>query len=130
MLNSVSLVGRAGNDPDIKVFNSGHKLAELRMAINRPGKEQGKQETDWFDIKIWGKSADIAEQYVKKGHIFGVIGELQVEKWEHNGNQRSKVVVNAHNLRLMQPKEQQPQQEQQQEQTEADIFDGAEATEF
>ncbi len=102
MINNVVLVGRAGADPTIKTFSSGAQLVELNMAVNRGGKD--KQETDWFQIKIWGKVAEIAEQYVKKGHLFGIIGELQQERWEKNGEKLSKVVVVARGLKLMQPK--------------------------
>lgn len=95
MINNVVLVGRAGRDPEIREFNNGNKLAELSMAVQR-----NKEETDWFDIKIWGKAADTAANYIKKGHIFGVIGRLQQEKWESEGQKRSKVTVHVHSISL------------------------------
>lgn len=101
MINNVVLVGRAGGDPEAKTFSSGSKVVSLNMACNRPTKEK---ETDWFQVKIWGKAAETAEKYIKKGHLFGVEGRLQQETWEDNGNKRSKVVVVANAVRLMQPK--------------------------
>lgn len=110
MLNSVCLVGRAGSDPEIKTFSSGSILAELRMALTRPGKDKGTTETDWFQVKLWGQPAETAKAYLKKGHLFGITGELQEEHWESNGQKRSKVVVVARTLKLMQPKDSQPAQ--------------------
>ena len=103
MINNVVLVGRAGANPTIKTFNSGSKVAELNMALNRGSKD--KQETDWFHVKFWDKQAEIAEAYIKKGHLFGVTGELQEEKWEKNGQEQRRVVVIGRTLKLMQPKD-------------------------
>lgn len=101
MINNVVVVGRAGGDPELREFSSGAKVASLSMAIKRPAKED---ETDWIDIKIWGKSAEIAMSYIKKGHLFGVEGRLQQEKWQDQGVNKSRLLVVANNVRLMQPK--------------------------
>lgn len=101
MINSVALVGRAGKDPDSKSFSSGAKCVNLTMAVNRPTKEK---ETDWFDIQLWGLQAEIAEKYIKKGHLFGIQGNLKQETWEKDNQKHSKIVVVGHVLRLMQPK--------------------------
>ncbi len=104
MINSVVLVGRAGDDPAVRAFASGSMLAELSMAVDRQGKD-GDRKTDWFSVKLWGKPAEIARDYVRKGHLFGITGELQQETWTgDNGAKRSKIVVIAHKLKLMQPK--------------------------
>lgn len=101
MLNNVSLVGRAGKDPEIKNFQSGSKVATLNMAVTRPTKEK---ETDWFTVKIWGNQAEIASKYIKKGHVFGVTGSLRTEEWEKDGTKHSKVVVVANQVTLLNPK--------------------------
>ncbi len=101
MINNVVIVGRAGKAPELKTFSSGAQVASLSMAIKRPTKED---ETDWIDVKIWGKSAEIAQKYIKKGDLFGVEGRLHQETWEQEGQKRSKLIVAANNVRLMQPK--------------------------
>ena len=105
MINQVTLVGRAGKDPDCKTFNNGKIVCNLSMAIKRPAAGEDKTETDWFHIKLWGKQAEVAQKFLKKGHLFGVIGELREEKWEDNGSKRSKVVVHGNRFILMQPKD-------------------------
>jgi len=102
VINSVTLVGRAGGDPEATVFNNGNKVVSISMALKRRVKEQDL--TDWVQIKLWGKSADVAQEYIRTGHLFGVVGELRQESWESNGQKRSKLVVNAQTLKLMQPK--------------------------
>jgi single-strand DNA-binding protein len=126
VINNVVLVGRATRDPEVSTFNSGSKVAKVGIALNRPGKEK---KTDFFDVEIWGKSAEVAETYLKKGHLFGVeAGRLELQTWESNGNKRSKVVVSTHNIKLMQPKgsgDAEPEQEQQQQQEPTDdVFGG------
>lgn len=121
MINSVALVGRAGGDPSVRTFESGSKVAEINMALTRPGKD-GKKETDWIQVKVWGKAAEVAEQYIKKGHLFGVTGELQQESWTKDGDKRSKIVVVARQLKLMQPKNEGNAQSE--DTSDADIFGG------
>jgi len=101
-LNNVALCGRAGRDPEVRHFESGKILAELSMAVQRPFKNaDGSHDTDWFQVKFWGKAAEAARDYLKKGQIFGVVGRLEVEKWQdQQGNNRSKVVIVANELKL------------------------------
>jgi len=121
LINTIVLVGRAGADPQIKTFESGNKIAEIRMAVNRQGRENGTEETDWFSVRFWANTAETAEKYVKKGDLFGVTGELRLEKWESNGEKHSRPVIAGKRLTLM-PKSQAaaPQQKQSAE----DIFSG------
>lgn len=121
-MNNVCLIGNAGRDPDVKTFEGGKKKVSISMAVRRPSKDD---KTDWFDIEIWDKAAEIAEQYLKKGHRFGIVGRLQQHTWEENGNKRSKVLVVARDLILLQPKadgSQQDQAETSNEEPSQDIF--------
>ena len=65
-VNSVTLVGRAGRDPEVRYFESGSMVANLTMAVNRRSRDD---EPDWFNLEIWGKQAQVAADYVKKGSI-------------------------------------------------------------
>lgn len=101
MFNQVTLVGNAGSDPDVKSFGDGKKVAKVNMGVTRPTKNK---ETDWFTCEMWGKQAEIAEQYLKKGDRFLATGSLQNQEWEHNGEKKRKTVVHVREIRLMQPK--------------------------
>ena len=65
MINSVVIVGRAGQDPDMKYFESGKVKTSFSVAVSRWSKEGEK--TDWFNIELWDKNAEFAGEYVKKG---------------------------------------------------------------
>lgn len=76
-VNTVILVGRAGNYPEIKHFESGRTQALFSLAVSRPRSSlEGEGETDWFKIELWDRQAEIAHNYVKKGSLVGIRGKL------------------------------------------------------
>ncbi len=99
-VNSVTLVGRAGRDPEVRYFESGSVVANLTMAVNRRGRDE---EPDWFNLEIWGKQAQVAADYVKKGSLIGITGSFKLDRWndKKNGEERSKPVVRVDRLELM-----------------------------
>jgi len=99
-LNSVTLVGRVGADPDMKYFESGSVVCNLTLAVNRRGKDDA---TDWFNLKIWGKTAEVAANYVRKGSLIGVTGSIEFEAWtdKNTGAERSKPIIRVDRLDLL-----------------------------
>jgi len=99
-INSVTLVGRAGRDPEVRYFESGTVVANLTMAVNRRNRED---EPDWFNLEIWGKQAQIAADYVKKGSLIGVTGSFKMDSWKdrNTGEDRNKPVVRVDRLELL-----------------------------
>ena len=99
-LNCITLVGRAGRDPELRQFDSGTTVAKLAIAVDRRKKEEGP---DWFDIEIWGKAAQVAGDYVRKGSLIGVTGSIRIDKWQDRttGQDRSKPVVRVDRLELL-----------------------------
>jgi len=73
-VNSITLVGRAGRDPEVRYFESGSMVANLTMAVNR---RSNNDEPDWFNLEIWGKQAQVAADYVRKGSLPGDHRQLQ-----------------------------------------------------
>ena len=99
-INSVTLVGRAGRDPEVRYFESGTVVANLTMAVNRRSRED---EPDWFNLEIWGKQAQVAADYVKKGSLIGVTGSFKLDSWKdrNTGEERNKPVVRVDRLELL-----------------------------
>ncbi len=99
-VNSVSLVGRAGRDPEVRYFESGSVVANLAIAVNRRSRED---EPDWFNLEIWGKQAQIAADFVKKGSLIGITGSLKIDTWNDRatGQARYKPVVRVDRLDLL-----------------------------
>ena len=107
-MNSITLIGRAGRDPELRCFESGTQVANLTLAVNRRGRDE---EPDWFNLEIWGKQAQVAVDYVRKGSLIGVIGRIRVEKWtdRSTGQERMKPVVTVERLELLGSKRDQPE---------------------
>lgn len=103
MLNSVVLVGRVGADPEIKYFETGRVKTTFNLAVNRPVKRtEGVDSTDWFRIELWGKQAEIANEYVRKGSLIGIEGRLEFSRWtDANGAKHEMPIISASNLRLL-----------------------------
>ncbi len=99
-VNSVTLVGRAGRDPEVRYFESGSVVANLTLAVNRRSRDD---EPDWFNLEIWGKQAQVAADYVKKGSLLGIIGSFKLDRWTDRttGEERTKPVVRVDRLELL-----------------------------
>ena len=99
-INSVTLVGRAGRDPEVRYFESGSVVANLTLAVNRRSKND---EPDWFNLEIWGKQAQVAADFVKKGSLLGITGCYKLDTWidRNTGEGRSKPVIRVDRLELL-----------------------------
>lgn len=100
-INVVNLVGRAGRDPEVRYFESGSVKCNFTLAVNRPTSKS--DEPDWFDLEVWGKTAEVAVNYVKKGSLIGIQGALRIETWSdrNSGANRSKPVIRVERLELL-----------------------------
>ena len=97
----MTLVGRAGRDPEVKYFESGNVVCNFTLAVNR--RTRKSDEPDWFNLEMWGKTAEVAANYVRKGSLIGVKGSLKFEHWQdrNTGVQRSKPVIRVDQLDLL-----------------------------
>ncbi len=105
-VNKVILVGNLGSDPEVRSTQSGNKVANLRIATggdrytDRQTGEVKETRTQWHQIVVFGKTAEICEKYLGKGSKIYVEGELQTRKWQdRDGNDRwtTEVVVGGLN---------------------------------
>ena len=83
--NKVQLIGNVGNEPEITTLESGKKVAKFSMATNENYKNaQGEKQTDtnWHNLVVWGKTADIIEKYVEKGREIAIEGKLTSRSYE------------------------------------------------
>ena len=98
-MNSITLIGRAGRDPEVRYFESGSMVANLTLAVNT-GRDT---EPEWFNLEIWGKQAQVAADYVRKGKQIAVIGSVKTEKWtdKASGEERRKMVIRVDRLELL-----------------------------
>ena len=119
-LNSVTLIGRLGQDPVIRYTGTGTAVCSFNLATSRwNGKENI---TDWHRVVIWGKSGETAQEHLKSGRKVLVQGEMRTKMWEADGVRRYTTEVHAISWQFMdapnngknqqQPKEESPTQEE------------------
>lgn len=137
-INKVILVGTLGQDPEVKYAANGNAIANLSVATSEEWNDkntgQKQQKTEWHRVSIFGKLAEIAGQYLKKGSQVYLEGKLQTRKWQdQNGQDRytTEVVLSGFDStmqmlgggqqnqnqgqNMQQPQQQQPQQQPQQQ---------------
>jgi single-strand DNA-binding protein len=105
-LNKVLLLGNLTRDPELRYTPRGTAVADIGIAINRiwnNEQNQRQEETTFVDITLWGRQAEIAQQYLSKGRGVFIEGRLQMDTWEDktSGQKRSKLKVVAENLQFM-----------------------------
>ncbi|MGN1153804.1 MAG: single-stranded DNA-binding protein [Candidatus Gastranaerophilaceae bacterium] len=101
-MNSTVVVGRAGQDAEIKYFESGKIRTTFSLAVNRWDSKTKSEVTDWFNIDVWDKQAEFAGEYIKKGRLVAVDGRIQTNKWKDaSGEDRERYLIVANNVRLL-----------------------------
>jgi len=102
-LNHVVLIGRLTRDAELKYTAAGQAVCKFSIAVNRRKKsgEQWVDEPNFFDIVLWGRQGESLNQYLVKGKMVGVDGELRQDRWEQDGQNRSKVEIVAANIQLL-----------------------------
>ena len=103
-LNKTMLIGRLGRDPEVRYTASGSAVANFSIATTDNWKDksgQKQERTEWHNVVAWGRLADFAQNYLKKGKLIYVEGRLQTRDWTDNQNvkhYRTEVVANIINF--------------------------------
>ncbi len=106
-VNKVILIGNCTRDPEVRYTPKGTAVTELGLAVNRfiPGEggAERREETTFIDVTLWGRQAEIAGEYLKKGRPVFIEGRLQLDTWDdkQSGQKRSKLKVVGENLQLL-----------------------------
>ena len=107
-MNKVILIGNLTKNIDLKYLNTGVAVGESSMAINQVYKKQDGtkvQDTCFIDIVMYGRSAEISNQYLKKGSKLCIEGKLNFQQWsDQNGNKRSKHIVSVEKVEFLDTK--------------------------
>lgn len=105
-LNKVMLIGNLTRDPELRYTPKGTAVADIALAINRVwNNDQGQkqEETTFVDVTLWGRQAELAQQYLSKGRGAYIEGRLQMDTWDdkETGKKRSKLKVIGETLQFM-----------------------------
>ncbi|HEX5425099.1 MAG TPA: single-stranded DNA-binding protein [Candidatus Acidoferrales bacterium] len=106
MVNKVILVGRLGRDPETRYTSSGQAVSNFTMATDESFKSRSgekQQRTEWHRIVMWGKLAEIAQQYLKKGQLVYVEGRLQTRQWDdkRDGSKKQTTEIVANSMKML-----------------------------
>jgi len=107
-LNAVFLIGNLTRDPEVRYTAKGLAVAEIDLAINRSysGEDgQKHEEVTFVNCVVWGRLAEVAQQYLKKGSPVCLTGRLQLDTWEKDGQKRSRLRVVGENLQFLDRRE-------------------------
>lgn len=98
-MNIVTLIGRLGKDPEMRMTKTGTSVCNMSIATNRADKDRT---TDWHQIVMWGKAAEVAGRFLRKGSQCAVTGSLQYREYQDkNGNDRKVTEVHCNTLTLL-----------------------------
>lgn len=104
-VNKVILVGRLGRDPETRYTSGGQAVANFSIATDESYKDRNgerQKRTEWHKIVVWGKQAEIAQQYLKKGSLLYVEGRIQSREWQDKeGGKRTSYEIVANNFRML-----------------------------
>jgi len=104
-VNKVILVGRLGRDPETRYTGGGQAVANFSVATDEIYKDRNgekQKRTEWHKIVVWGKQAEIAQQYLKKGSLIFIEGRIQSREWQDKeGQKRTSFEIVANNFRML-----------------------------
>lgn len=105
-VNKAILVGRLGRDPETRYTSGGQAVANFTLATDESYKDRSgerQKRTEWHRIVLWGKLAEIAQQYLKKGMLVYIEGRIQTRQWEdkRDGQKRQTTEIVANVMRML-----------------------------
>tara|TARA_B100000073_G_scaffold274570_1_gene234539 strand:- start:1947 stop:2369 length:423 start_codon:yes stop_codon:yes gene_type:complete len=108
-VNKALIIGNLGQDPEIKYTQSGSPVANLSVATSERWKDKNtgeqKEQTEWHRVVVFGRLAEIAEQYLKKGSKIFIEGKIQTRDWEDaDGNKKYTTEVVAREMTMLDSK--------------------------
>ena len=101
--NRVVLVGNLTRDVELRFTPSGTAVTDISIAVNERVKrnEQWTDEVNYFDITLWGRTAEVAGEYLSKGSSILIEGRLKLDRWEQDGQKRSKIKIIGEKMQML-----------------------------
>jgi single-strand DNA-binding protein len=101
--NRVILVGNLTRDPELRYIPSGTAVSEIGLAVNDRVKrgDQWVEETTFVDVTLWGRTAEVANEYLSKGAPILIEGRLKLDRWEKDGQKHSKLRVVGEKMQML-----------------------------
>jgi len=104
-INKVTILGVLGRDPEVKYAGNGNAICTLSVATNEQWKDKAtgeqKESTEWHSVKIFGRLAEVAGEYLTKGARCYFEGKIKTESWEKDGEKKYKTVIIADEMIML-----------------------------
>jgi single-strand DNA-binding protein len=105
-INKVILIGHLGQDPEVRALPSGSSIANLRIATTESWKDKQsgefKEQTEWHTVVLFGRTAEVAAEYLKKGSQVYIEGRLRTRKWQDKtGNDRYSTEIVGNDMQML-----------------------------
>lgn len=103
-LNRIQLIGHLGKDPEMRVTSKGGKVCTFSIAVSRRWKSASgddKETTDWFNVEAWGHLGEICKQYLRKGRLVFLEGQLRTDRYEHEGDTHYYTKIVASQMQML-----------------------------
>lgn len=103
-VNKVILIGRLGQDPEVRSTTTGHQVCTLNIATSEAWSKDGNKEekTEWHRVILWDRQAELAQKYLKKGRMVYIEGKLQTRSWQDKeGQKRFTTEIVANNMQFI-----------------------------
>lgn len=103
-LNRVQLIGHLGKDPEVRTTAKGKKVSAFTVAVSRRWKNaagEDKETTDWFNVEAWGHLGEVCKQYLHKGRLIFLEGQMRTDKYEHEGEMRYFTKIVATQMQML-----------------------------
>ena len=103
-LNRIQLIGHLGKDPEVRFTPKGSKVTTFSLAVSRRWKSstgEDKESTDWFNVEAWGRLGEVCKQYLHKGRLVFLEGQLRTDRYDHEGETRYYTKVIASQMQML-----------------------------
>jgi single-strand DNA-binding protein len=111
-LNRVQLIGYLGKDPETRHTTTGKKVCSFSMAVTnrwRSAEGESREATEWFNIEAWGGLGEFAQSYLSKGRLAFVEGRFQTDRYEQEGETRTRTKVVATQVQALDRRPEEPE---------------------
>ena len=101
--NRVVLVGNLTRDVELRFTPQGTAVTDITLAVNERVKrnDQWIEEANFFDVTLWGRTAEVAGEYLSKGSSILIEGRLKLDRWEQEGQKRSKIKIVGEKMQML-----------------------------
>lgn len=102
-MNKAVLIGRLTRDPELRMTSTGLPVVRFTVAVDRNRRRQDGQgsQTDFLRVVAWNRLAEICHQYLKKGKLVSIVGRLQIDSYEKDGDSRISAEVVADDMQML-----------------------------